>query len=232
MNNTQVPKISCIVPAHNEENRITTVLRTLIAHPLITEVIAVNDGSSDNTGQVLQSIQGIRCISYTPNKGKSHAVLEGLQAASYDIILMIDADLVGLTEEDITNLVMPVITGASDISFSLRSNSLQLYKMLGIDFVTGERCFNKSLIPDLQVLDTLPGYGLESFLNSLIIQQKKKITIVRWKHVMQSPKQSKVGTLRGMRDELHMVRQIISVLGIFGPVTQIFRLKKLIVADS
>ncbi len=232
MNNTTSPKISCIVPAHNEESRVEKVLRTLLAHPLITEVIAVNDGSSDNTAQVLQSIPGIRCISYTPNKGKSHAVLEGIQAASHDIILMIDADLVGLTEEDITDLVTPVLTGASDISFSLRSNSLQLYKMLGIDFVTGERCFNKNLIPDLQTLDTLPGYGLESFLNSLIIQQKKTITIVRWKHVMQSPKQSKVGAFKGVMDELHMVKQIISVLGIFGPVTQIFRLRKLIVQGS
>ena len=49
-----VTELSCIIPAYNEAPRIAAVLEAVLAHPLITEVIVVDDGSQDNTAEVAE----------------------------------------------------------------------------------------------------------------------------------------------------------------------------------
>ena len=82
------------------------------------------------------------------NGGKSRALLEGITRSRGTHIVMIDADLLHLRAEHITALIAPVREGVVDVTLSIRENSLPIYKLLGTDFVSGERVLPKSLFDD------------------------------------------------------------------------------------
>ena len=184
-------------------------------------MIVVNDGSTDNSEFALKEIKGIELISYPQNKGKSHAVMLGFKKAKNNMVLMLDADLTGLDKESITALIKPVLENKADISISLRRNSLLFYRLLGLDFVSGERIFKKDIIEDLDELDKLSGFELESFLNKIIIRKKMRIRVVKWNKVGITRKSDKVGFWRGVAGDFKMAMEIICFLKIIGPVKQI-----------
>ena len=111
--------VSCIIPAYNEAERIEKVLDAVRLHPLVREIIVVDDASSDNTAQRARQ-KGVRVVRLDGNHGKSYAVAAGIAAASGSHLLMLDADLIGLTYEDITRLILPVMQNETDVSLSLR----------------------------------------------------------------------------------------------------------------
>ncbi len=219
--------ISCIIPAYNEGKRVLAVINAVLRHENIDEVIVVNDGSSDDTEAVLKEVKGIELISYPKNGGKSHAIMMGFKKAKNDLVLMLDADLIGLDKESISALIKPVLNNEADISLSLRSNSLGIYKLLGLDFITGERCFNKNTIGDLNRLDKIPGFGLETFLNKIFIAQKTRIKVVNWKNVRMARKSDKVGTVRGFIGDLKMIYEICTFFGWINFVKIFFQMMSL-----
>ena len=221
-------KISCIIPAYNEALRISNVLDIVVGHPLIDEVIVINDASTDDTGWVLSKIQGISVIKHERNKGKTKAVLAGMREAKNNLLMLIDSDLIGLSSEDITRLAEPVLQGKKDVTISLRKNALTIYKILGIDFVSGERLFHRNIISEhLQDLESLPGFGLEVFINSIIIRKHLRLGIIKWNDVISPRKSVKAGTLRGIIGDAKMVYQVLSTISLWKCISQIVALKKL-----
>ena len=91
--------ISVIVPAYNEEKRIEktimAIYETLLKQDDGFEIVVVNDGSCDQTEQVVKGLENahIRLVSYEINKGKGGAVKCGIDHAKGDYILFTDADL-------------------------------------------------------------------------------------------------------------------------------------------
>ena len=90
-------KLSIIIPCYNESKDIAKnveiVKQYLADHKIEHELILVNDGSKDNTKEVIESIPGVLPISYEPNRGKGGAVKEGIMHATGDYVLFMDADL-------------------------------------------------------------------------------------------------------------------------------------------
>ncbi|MGH9856731.1 MAG: dolichyl-phosphate beta-glucosyltransferase, partial [Acidobacteriota bacterium] len=93
--------LSLIIPAYNEERRLPAFLESIIAfkvtHPqLTTEVIIVDDGSTDTTAEIVRAylpkISGGRLIQLPKNLGKGAAVQAGVMAAASDKVVFIDAD--------------------------------------------------------------------------------------------------------------------------------------------
>ena len=97
----EVPEISVVIPAYNEEVRCKSTLpqlwRALNRRFATFEVIVVDDGSNDGTARVVSQFSGshhnVRLISYPKNRGKGYAVRMGVLAASGRYILFSDADL-------------------------------------------------------------------------------------------------------------------------------------------
>ena len=133
------PSLSCIIPAYNEKDRIGSVLQTVSAHPMIDEVIVIDDASHDGTADVAEQFTGVTLIRQTTNQGKTYAVSHGLEAAKGSHVLLVDADLTGLNHAHLTALIEPVLRGSADISISLRDNAPRVWRMIGLDYISGER---------------------------------------------------------------------------------------------
>jgi glycosyltransferase involved in cell wall biosynthesis len=206
-------KVSCVICAYNEAGRIGDVLKVVVGHPRIAEVIVVNDGSRDGTADVVRLFPNVKLIVNEKNMGKSASLVRGVTSASGDLVLTLDADLKNLTEENVTALVEPVLSEKANISMSMRGNSLLLYRAIGIDFVSGERVIPRSLIAEhAEEIRHLPHFGVESFMNKYIIAGRMKIAIVRLDNVINSRKREKVGWWRGLVKEWGMILDILRVI--------------------
>jgi dolichyl-phosphate beta-glucosyltransferase len=92
--------ISVIVPAYNEQKRITGTLKAINGYfsnkPLTRQIIVVDDGSSDDTLGVVENIRkeinDLSVITYNPNRGKGYAIKKGVEESHGEYILFTDAD--------------------------------------------------------------------------------------------------------------------------------------------
>ncbi|HEX9503672.1 MAG TPA: glycosyltransferase family 2 protein [Patescibacteria group bacterium] len=221
-------KISCIIAAFNEYDRIAKVLQAVHNHPKLSEVIVVDDGSIDHTDEVVRQFPNIRLIKQPKNQGKSMAVFTGINNATGNIIFLLDADLVGLTAENITDMVDPVLSGQADIAISIRKNSPWFDRMVGIDYISGERVFLKKLIQGhLNEIPKLRAFGLEVFLNRLIIKNKYRIKIVPMMNVISPLKYKKSGFMAGVKGDFNMMRDIFKTVSVLEAGMQYVRMTRL-----
>lgn len=220
--------VSCIIPAYNEEKRIGAVLAVVVKHPLIDEIIVIDDGSEDRTREIIEGYGGVKLRVHEQNLGKSMALYQGIREASMDLILLLDSDLVGLNTQNITDLISPVVENLADVSISLRRNAPKMWHRLGIDYISGERVLPRSIIlPHLEKILSLLPFGFEVFLNRLIIESSCRIKIVPWPNVDSPYKINKVGILKGVKRDFFMMLDIFRTISIFGPFFQIVAMRKL-----
>jgi len=218
------PEISCIIPAYNEEKGIRTVLRAAYHHPLLAEIIVVDNGSRDHTSDIVKEFPGVKLIRQE-NRGKSVAVAVAITAAKGSFICSLDADLIGITPESITKIIEPVLTGKAALSISLRQNCPWFYRPIGLDFLSGERVYPKRLLGDnIEKLRRLPNFGIEVFMNGLIISQQLPIAIVFLPNVISPLKYHKEGLLTGFLGDLGMVRDILRTITLAQFFSQISHL--------
>ncbi|WP_432146500.1 glycosyltransferase [Streptomyces sp. bgisy084] len=99
--------VSVIVPAYNESAGIEASVRSLLASDHPVEIIVVDDGSTDGTGDVVESLRlpGVRVIRQR-NAGKPAALNTGLAAASCELVVMVDGDTV-FAPDTVRTLVQP-----------------------------------------------------------------------------------------------------------------------------
>ncbi|MYS50061.1 polysaccharide deacetylase family protein, partial [Streptomyces sp. SID6013] len=99
--------VSVIVPAYNEKECIEATLRSLArsTHPI--EIIVVDDGSTDGTADIAESLglPGVRVVRQA-NAGKPAALNNGVRHARYDIVVMMDGDTV-FEPDTVRHLVQP-----------------------------------------------------------------------------------------------------------------------------
>ncbi|MGQ0428759.1 MAG: glycosyltransferase family 2 protein [Gammaproteobacteria bacterium] len=138
--------VSAVIPARNEGPTIAGVIAPLVRHPLIGEVIVVDDGSTDDTAARARDM-GACVISLPRNGGKGAAMSQGVRAARHDVILFCDADVLGLTPEKITRILAPILAGEYAMYVGIRGRRtfwanrlLHFTPILG-----GERALVKSL---------------------------------------------------------------------------------------
>jgi len=218
--------LTCLIPAYNEASRIAAVLEAVLNHPLIDEVLVIDDGSTDATSAVVRTYPQARLITLTSNGGKTAALARGLSEAKYPLILLVDADLLGLSQADLTALITPVLTNQADISISLRQNAPFLWRWIGLDYISGERVLHKSLLQGHEAaLSNLPKFGFEVYLNSLLIQQSAQIAVVEWPGVVSPLKTTKYGFWGGLKADVKMLSDLARAVGPIGLVRQVVRMR-------
>jgi glycosyltransferase involved in cell wall biosynthesis len=203
-------KVAAIVPAYNEENRITVVLRALIDSRAVDEVIVVNDGSTDGTAAAASSVPGVQVITLPRNRGKGGAMREGATRTDADVLLFFDADLIGLTSRHIQDLLAPVCAGEATMAMGIFKGG-RLWTDMAQFFapaITGQRAIRRDVflsIPDLESV----GYGIELAINDYVHGQglvRRDITLRGVTHPM---KEEKLGWARGAASRSRMYWQML-----------------------
>jgi glycosyltransferase involved in cell wall biosynthesis len=115
--------LSVLVPAYNEGPTVARVFERLAQVPLRLEVIAVNDGSSDDTGRQLDALaaQGRihKVIHHPKNRGKGAAIRTAIAAATGDVMVVQDADL-EYDPAELPILLAPILDGRADAVYGSR----------------------------------------------------------------------------------------------------------------
>lgn len=115
--------LSVIMPAYNEEATIEEAVRRLHEVPLRLEIIAVNDCSTDRTGEILDRLRrqgGLHQVLHQPrNAGKGAAVRAAVRVATGHVIVVQDADL-EYDPAELPNLLDPIRLGRADAVFGSR----------------------------------------------------------------------------------------------------------------
>ena len=84
--------IGVIIPAYNEAANLAITLRALKKVPIIKDILVVDDGSWDETGDIAVK-EGVNLLSLDKNQGKGNALQMGVKHLNYRIIVFLDADI-------------------------------------------------------------------------------------------------------------------------------------------
>jgi len=121
------------MPVYNEAKTVEEVIRKVLEQPEVAELIAVNDASQDETGQVLkelaQSLPKMRVLEHSVNQGKGAALRTGISHATAPYVLIQDADL-EYEPEEYPILLKPILTGKADVVFGSRFIGGEAHRVL------------------------------------------------------------------------------------------------------
>jgi glycosyltransferase involved in cell wall biosynthesis len=120
------PQLSILMPVYNEAATVERAVDAVLAAdlPVTTEVILVDDGSTDGTGRILAGADwpadGVRVLTHERNRGKGAAVRTALEHATGDFSTIFDADL-EYDPEDLKVLLPPLLDGTTNVVFGVRA---------------------------------------------------------------------------------------------------------------
>lgn len=198
-------KVSAIIPAFNEAERIAGVLTSLLSTPAVEEVIVVDDGSTDATATMAEEF-AVRVVRQPENRGKAAAMAAGVEAAKGDVLLFLDADLTGLTPAHVEEMVRAYGEGDADVVIAVFRNG-----RLGTDlsqriasFLSGQRVMSRDLWERARGAVEDTEFGIETALARLAVREgwrTKKVMLSGVSHVR---KEEKRGFWPGLIDRMAM----------------------------
>lgn len=208
--------VGVVIPAFNEEKGLGHVLETVSAVDWIAEIIVVDDGSTDNTLAVSQAWAEqngrITPIRLPYNMGKGGAMLAGIQALSTDLVLFLDADLIGLRPYHLQTLCLPVLAGATDIAVAVfRQGGVRTdAALLLTPYLSGQRCMKRHAA--VQALSRMADtqYGVEVALTDYAKHHQWQTQYINWYGLTHTMKEAKRGRVAGWQSRWKMYAQIVS----------------------
>lgn len=204
------PRVTAVLPAYNEESRIRPVLDAIVLSGAADEIIVVSDGSADNTLAVAQSVCGVTAVQLPRNRGKAFALREGARIASGDVLIFLDADLIGLQPGQVTSLIEPVVNGRAAMALGIFGGGrfwTDLAQRIAPN-ISGQRSLGRELflsIPDLENC----GFGVEVAITGYVRACGGRVERVSFAGVTHPTKEEKLGLMRGEWERFKMYAQIL-----------------------
>jgi glycosyltransferase involved in cell wall biosynthesis len=233
-----LPPISVVIPAFNEAVRIGDTLAVTISYlekeSPKSEVIVLNDGSTDSTGEVIRKVSAVpssvavRLLENFPNRGKGAAVRTGLSNVTKPIGVFFDADL-STPIDELPKIVEPVARGEVDIAFGSRALDRRLIGNrqpwrreqggrvfnLVVRMATGlpfwdTQCGFKAFRMETcrPIIDAAKVVGFGFDVEMLVLAQRAGLRLreipVRWNHYEGSK-------IRFVHDSVRMLREVFSL---------------------
>lgn len=203
--------VAAIVPARDEAKTVAAVVRALAAARGVDEVIVVSDGSTDRTAEEAAAA-GARVVRLRERVGKGGAVKMGAAATRADVLVLCDADFIGLAPAHVERLLAPVREGRLAMCAGLRDRGPALTRLIAhLPVLSGERALRRD------VLDGVPrrfldGYRLEVALSAYCRANHLPTGTVPTLGVRQVRKMQKVGVLRGLAGYARMIAEVADAL--------------------
>ncbi len=206
--------VTCLIPFYNEGMRIAAVLHAVTRIRRITQVLCVDDGSTDGTAvYVRRHWPKVQVVAQTQNKGKAAAINYALQFVKNEVVLLMDADLQGIKQAEVAVAIHAFLAQpAIDMIILRRVNAPWFVRWYRSDvLLSGERILRRS---DLEqaMQQRVQRYQLEVGINRYMLRNKKT---VRWMpcSARNTYKVGKLGILDGSRKEFQMYVEIVSFVG-------------------
>ena len=164
-----------LIPAYNEANRIGDTVKGARGLAGVAEVIVIDDGSTDGTGEEARAAGADQVIQMPVNSGKGAALTAGLKATDAEVLLLLDGDL-GASAAAASALLAPVISDHADMTVAVLPRGKKsggfglavglarwgIRKFTGRTMqapISGQRAVRKEIIQRLGRLDS--GFGVE-----------------------------------------------------------------------
>ena len=175
-------KISVVIPCYNEEQTVLQIVKK-VQGVLVDneyEIIIIDDFSTDNTKQVIDSIiandNSVKAVCHDKNKGKGAALRSGFNRSSGDVIIIQDADL-EYDPIEYKKLLKPIMTGKADVVYGSRFKSgaearvLYYWHRLGNLFLT----WLSNIFTNLNLTDMETCYKVfrKEVLDQIIIEEDR-----------------------------------------------------------
>ncbi len=201
--------VTAIVAAFNEATRIGRVLEVLESYPGFSEVVVVDDGSTDGTSEVANAYP-VTVLRVEPNRGKGHAMDVGVRHAATEVIFFADADIVGLTHAMIEETLKPVLEGSCEMFILMRNRKIYfLHRIMAfIPLLGGERALTKNLWKVLPG-SYKDGFRIEAGLNFYAIHHGAGLKYRVFKGITQTVKEAKFGFWQGLRRRVRMFGEVL-----------------------
>jgi hypothetical protein len=191
-------KASIIICTYNEEKTIAEVTIACCNLNPGCEIIVVDDGSTDTTQNIMNELSkgySFRYERLSENKGKSWAMVHGVEISTNEIILFFDADVTNIKKEHFDELLKPILENTADMVLGQPSETLIDYRINPFKPLTGERAMlKKELIPILDEIRDIR-FGVETFLNLYFQAKGKRIKYVLMKGLKHPSTYEKSGSV-------------------------------------
>jgi glycosyltransferase involved in cell wall biosynthesis len=189
-------RVSFIVPAYNERDRIGEVLTRVTALELDSQIVVVDDGSTDGTERVLEEWRGHDgvVVLRQDNRGKGAAIRAAIPHVDGDIVVIQDADM-EYDPAEVPSLIDPIAKGVADVVFGSRLSGGRpqraylfwhlvgnrflslltnvLYNTTLSDMETGYKAFRADVLRSLRLREN--GFGIEPELTASVCKRGLRI---------------------------------------------------------
>lgn len=182
----KIQKLSLLVPCYNEAALIPALLNKLssinLDNEIKTEIIIVNDGSTDLTDQIVQDYlqlsptHSIKYIRHQVNQGKGAGIKSALKIVTGDVVVVMDADL-EYDPTELNKLLKPITDGFADVVYGSRFRGSEAHRILFFWHTVGNKflTFLSNLFTDLNLTDMETGYKMIRFdiLKNIRLQEDR-----------------------------------------------------------
>lgn len=156
-------KLSVIIPVYNERTTIALLLQRVREVNLEKEIIVVDDGSTDGTRDILETLrdQIDTLLYHNRNRGKGAAIRTGLERATGDVVVIQDADL-EYDPQEYHRLLKPIADGRADVVYGSRFMGGDEHRVLFFWHFVGNRFLTllSNMFTNLNLSDMESGYKM------------------------------------------------------------------------
>lgn len=195
-------KTTAIICVYNEESTVENVV-ALVSNYFFSEVIVVNDGSTDKTDSILKEIKeyyNFEYIIFPKNKGKGFAMAKGIEKAKGDVIMFIDADLSNIQDNHFAELLTPILNNKADMVLGQPTETLIDSSINPFKSFTGQRALKKSDILPITEKMKNSRFGVETLINLYYQSENKIIKYVMLEGLKHPTKFDKTSTPQAMKE--------------------------------
>ncbi|MBI5286923.1 MAG: glycosyltransferase family 2 protein [Deltaproteobacteria bacterium] len=177
-------KVSVVIPVYNEGPFVEEVITRVIKTGIPEELVIIDDGSTDGTGEILKGLADyghynncrIKVLFQDRNRGKGAALRRGFKEVSGDIVIIQDADL-EYDPRDYPRLLSPILDGRADVVYGSRFAGGESHRVLYFWHMVGNKLVTlmSNMLTDLNLTDMETGYKVfrKDVLDKITIEEDR-----------------------------------------------------------